>query len=146
MAVCPKCNANVPDNAAACPQCGAAMPAVPGQPAAPVYQQPGYQQPGYQPPMPGYQQPYAPTLKRQLNTGMLVWSIINLFLCTIMGIIGLVYTVTAQDAVSDEEEQQKLKTAKTLNLIGSIVAAVSIVISIVVAVVLPALMIGGIML
>ncbi len=132
MATCPNCHANIPDGVAACPQCGAAMPAVPGQPAAPVYQQPGYQQ------------PYAPTLKRQLNTGMLVWSIINLFLCTIMGIIGLVYTVTAQDAVSDEEEQQKLKTAKTLNLIGSIVAAVSIVISIVVAVVLPALMFGGI--
>lgn len=150
MATCPQCHANIPDGSANCPQCGAVIgalqaPAAPQPPVnnqvpggyqqPPMYQQPPVNQP-YQQPM--YQQPpmYAPYgpggASGQTNTGLLVWSIINLVLCCMpLGIAGLVMTLNAKNCMSMEEEQQKLKTAKTLNLIGTIGGAVVVVLYIV---------------
>ena len=77
--------------------------------------------------------PYGPGgASGQTNTGLLVWSIINLVLCCMpLGIAGLVMTLNAKNCMSMEEEQQKLKTAKTLNLIGTIGGAVVVVLYIV---------------
>ena len=71
-------------------------------------------------------------IRDRTNTGLLVWSIINLVLCCMpLGIAGLVMTLNAKNCMSMEEEQQKLKTAKTLNLIGTIGGAVVVVLYIV---------------
>ena len=61
----------------------------------------------------------------KLDTPSLVWSIINLLVCCQpLGIASLILTILAKDAPSAAEEEKKLKTAKTCNLIGTIGAAV----------------------
>ena len=130
MATCPNCNTNIPDNATHCPNCGAA------QPVQPPVQPPVYQQPPM-PQMP-YQQPYGTPPSGQLSTGMLVWSIINIFLCTILGVIALVFTFMAKGAPTGEDEQSKLKTAKILNIIATIGGVLSIIIAIIYVVVVMA--------
>lgn len=146
MANCPNCNANLPEGAANCPNCGAVLQAQqPPVQQPPVQQAPAQQPPVYQqPPMPqmAYQQPFGNPPSGQTNTGMLVWSIINIFLCTILGIIGLVFTLNAKSAVTAEDEQSKLKTAKILNIIATIGGALSIIISIIWVVVVAAA-VGG---
>lgn len=59
---------------------------------------------------------------------MLVWSIITIFFCTILGVIALIMTVTAKNELTGEGEQKKLKTAKTLNLIGTIGGGLCVII------------------
>ena len=75
----------------------------------------------------------APTEKagsRQLNVGQLIWSIINvLACCTPLGIASLILTILAQSAATAADEESKLKTAKTLNLIGTIVGAIGVIVS-----------------
>ena len=125
MAFCPQCGATVPDGTPVCPQCGISLTAQqpqyqqPQQPVPPVQQIPQgtpYQQP-YQVP---YGAPMGTPPSGQTNTGMLVWSIITIFFCTILGVIALVMTITAKNEMTGEGEQKKLKTAKILNLIGTI--------------------------
>ena len=150
MAVCPNCQSSVPDHATNCPQCGAVMavqpqnpvpPQNPVQPPVPGQVPPTGQVPpaGQMPPMPGqvppaytpYQQPaypYGQAPSGQTNTGLLVWSIINLVICCLpLGIAGLIFTLNAKNALNAEEEAQKLKTAKTCNLIGTIGGAVVVI-------------------
>ena len=69
---------------------------------------------------------------------MLVWSIITIFLCTILGIIALIMTITAKSELTGEGEQKKLKTAKILNLIGTIVGGLGIVIYVIAMIVIMA--------
>ena len=132
MATCPQCHANIPDGSANCPQCGAVIGApqapvnnqVPGgyqQP--PMYQQPPVNQP-YQQPM--YQQPpmYAPYgpggASGQTNTGLLVWSIINIVMGFMpLGIAALVMTILAQSADWASQEKRRLRAAMVLNIISS---------------------------
>ena len=60
-----------------------------------------------------------------LNTGYLIWSILNLlFCCMPLAIVSLIMTVLAKDAPSAAEEEKKLKTAKVCNLIATIGGAV----------------------
>ena len=68
------------------------------------------------PPQAPYGAPMGTPPSGQTNTGMLVWSIITIFFCTILGVIALIMTVTAKNELTGEGEQKKLKTAKTLNL------------------------------
>lgn len=105
---CPNCGAQNPDNAVQCTNCG--------QPIAQAQQPPVYQQP--------FAQPYGQTAN---TTGMLVWSIINIFLCTILGIIATVMTVGAKSAATQPEFESKMKTARILNIIGTIVGALTII-------------------
>ena len=144
MAFCPNCGAEVKEGAAFCPSCGAPVnkaaeptPAPQPQPqAAPAYTAP---QPQYQAP---YQAPVQQKASGQLNTGMLVFSIINIFFCTIFGIIALIMTITAKDKPTAEEEQKALKTAKTLNIIGIIFGILSIVLYVIIGIIVPIAM-GG---
>jgi hypothetical protein len=44
-----------------------------------------------------------------------------------LGVASLILTILAKDAPTVEEEAKKLKTAKTLNLVGTIVGVVYII-------------------
>lgn len=89
MKFCEKCGTQLQDSDAVCSNCGA-------QCSAPA------------------------TKVRATNTTMLVWAIINIALCSkICGIVALVYTLSAQNAETDEEENRKLKNAKTWNIVGT---------------------------
>lgn len=66
-----------------------------------------------------YSTPDAPS--GRINTGLFVWSIINiLFCCMPLGIWALVMTVIARDANSAEEERKKLRTARIVNIVSAI--------------------------
>ena len=52
--------------------------------------------------------------------GLLAWSIITLLLCTIPGIVALVKTTGINSCATVEEQQKKIKSAKTWCIIGTI--------------------------
>jgi len=126
---CANCGAENAQNSQFCERCGA--PLLQTQP--PPYQQ----APGAVPP---YQIPYGQT--RDTN-GMLIWSIVNIFFFPyILGIIALVFTLEAKSTHTPQEFEQKMKTAKTLNLVASIIAGAAIILC-VFAVLFFLFMIGG---
>ncbi len=103
-----------------------------GQPYAPPPYNPYGQPSPY-----GYPyQPNMPASSGQLNTGLLIWSILNIILCcTPLGIAGLVYTIMAHNATSAEEEAKRLDTTKTLNLIGTIGGFIAILLFVIIGIV-----------
>lgn len=116
MAFCKNCGANMDDSANVCSTCG-----------TPVTNQ------NFQ----NFQADAAPR-KGTLNTGFLIWSIVNIVLCCMpLGIAGLVFTITAQNKPTIEEEQKALKSAKIFNLIGTIVGAVLFIGGILAAILVP---------
>ena len=75
------------------------------------------------------------TSPRQIATGQLVFSIINIVLgCCglggILGIIALIMTIVAKNAPTDAEADKKVHTAKILNIIAIIGIAISTIISV----------------
>ncbi|MBE6885750.1 MAG: zinc-ribbon domain-containing protein [Ruminococcaceae bacterium] len=95
MALCSSCGAQNADNTLFCTQCGASLQAPPVVAETP----------------------------RQLATGQLVFSIINIVLgcCSlngIMGIIALIMTIVAKNAATDEDAEKKLRVAKILNIVA----------------------------
>lgn len=129
MPNCPKCNGDYDEGAKFCPHCGATLNADTQSAQPNSYQQPNYQQPPQY--NAGYQPPYGNSYPASgiLSTGQLVWSILNIvFCCRILGIVALVMTILAKGAPSAPEEQSKLKTAKTLNLIGTIAGGIFVII------------------
>jgi hypothetical protein len=129
---CTNCGTSNADEAQVCTNCGAPLPAA-AQPAPPPQAAmppppPGYAQPGMPPPPPGYaQQGYAAGPKPNIQN-YLVWSIITTLCCCLpLGIFGIIKSaevntkIAAGDYVGAEESA---KTAKTVNLIGTIVGAV----------------------
>lgn len=85
--------------------------------------------------------------ERPNTTGSMVFSIVNialgLILCCcygvsivslVLGIIAAVFTSQANKAATAEEAQQKLKTAKIMNIIGVVFLALAIIIAILVTV------------
>lgn len=146
MSTCPKCGGNVPDGAKFCPECSynlteqndvpnSAAPEEfnaqsaynPQQSNNPVPPQ-GYsnyqatpQQPGYAP----YQASPSGGGIQTNPTVLLVWSIINLICCCLpLGIVGLVFTLTAKNEFTPEGQEKKLKYAFICNLIGTIVGLI----------------------
>lgn len=89
-------------------------------------QQPGG---GYAP----YQQQPSPAPSGSFQTNptvLMVWSIINLICCCLpLGIVGLVFTLTAKNEPTPEAQQNKLKNAFICNIIATIVGIVVGIIS-----------------
>ncbi len=117
MKKCKFCGADVEENKAFCSTCGAKTDETPTYEAEVRNDAASAQTPS-----------------RSLKTGMLVWSITNAILgfCScapfILGVISVILTLIAKDATSDEKERQYIKSAKIINIITSILIALSIVI------------------
>ena len=119
---CNKCYGEYEEGAKFCPHCGQRLIDPDFTPPTTPEPEIHYESPKYDAP-PGYRNPHpafnAPS--GEMNTGLLVWSIINTAACCqLLGIIALVLTVLAKGSSTAEDEQKKLKTARTLNLIGTI--------------------------
>ena len=154
MAFCPNCGSALPENSNHCPNCGAPVNnssyAAPdaAQPAGgqqstydqqPYGQQNTYDQQSYGQQSYG-QQPYGQQGMGYGNAyggfqpvspipvgGMIAWSIITIFLCTIPGIVGLVYTLKINKCTTVEEQQKALKTAKTWCIVGTVLGILSVI-------------------
>ena len=131
MAFCPNCGSALPENSNNCPNCGAPVNnssfSQPGA-AQPAYDQQQPQQPqqpaGYGNSYGNYQlQPVAPVPVG----GMIAWSIITIFLCTIPGVVGLVYTLKINKSTSVDDQQKALKTAKIWCTVGTVLGILSII-------------------
>ncbi len=116
---CSNCGAAIDDNAYVCVNCGVA---VNRGGVAPTYQQ-GYVGPQGQPALePG---------SRKLNVGMLVWSIINTLLFGgILGIIGIILTAVASGEVFRQDELKRLKAAKIVNIVSTVLGVLIIALAI----------------
>ena len=114
MAFCKNCGAELDEGAKFCASCGTAQAeeekATTENAAEEKVEIPEYVAPDMPPKASGV-----------LNVAQLVWSIINIIMCCMpLGVVALIFTITAKDAPSTEEEAKKLKTAKTCNLIATI--------------------------
>ena len=112
---CKNCGHQLKDGQKFCPSCGTAVAGEPRQEtvcAEPINTEKLYTEP-------------TPEVKQtKLNVGMLVWSILNTVFGSwlpVFGIIGLVMTVTAVNT-TPESAEKKLKTAKIMNILGTILA------------------------
>lgn len=132
---CSNCGTNCPDNVNNCPNCGAPV----GQPKQP-YGQP--QQPYGQPQQPYGQQPYGQQPYGQQpfgydppitysTGGMIAWSIVTLLLCTIPGIVALVQTSGINNCATRAEQEKKLSSAKTWNIVGTCLGGLYLLITII---------------
>ena len=111
MAFCTYCGANNPDGAMYCVNCGAP-------------QQTPIQQTGlYNGVNPVYRQPVQPIP----TGGIIAWAIITLLLCMIPGIVALVKAIGINNSFSVEEQQQKLSSAKTWCLVGTILGGLAFI-------------------
>ncbi len=121
---CASCGAEIPNGVKFCPACGATQPEAPIAPPPPPPPQYSYQAAPAQPPV---------VQPKPKTTGQIVFAIINILCCygSLFGIIALVFAIMAGSAATYEEGAKKLKTAKTLNIIGIIIAVVGIVVSLV---------------
>lgn len=122
MAFCTHCGTQVGDNDKFCPKCGASL----GNAGGTQGTYDNRDNPG--------NKPFDPPSGR-INVGMLVWSIICIFLCTPFGVWALVMTITAKNAPTAEEEQKKLETAKTVNIVATVIGAVLVVIELIITVI-----------
>ena len=128
MAFCTKCGAQIKEGANVCEFCN--TPVEGQQNNQQNTQQQEYQQ------QQGYQQAPFNSPAQVNNTGMIVWSIINLILCCLpLGIVGLIFSINAKNQPTYEQAQEHLKKAKTWNLVGTIVGAVVEIIAVIIYVV-----------
>jgi hypothetical protein len=93
------------------------------------YNNGGYNNGGY---APGYYVPPQTPVKRPLNVGLLIFSIINIIigccgLGTILGIVALVVTINATNSQTDADEKSKLNTALILNVVSIVLLALAVV-------------------
>lgn len=138
MKYCSHCGIQLADNDAFCSRCGKPVynPAS-AQQTPPFSDQQGSTKgyantnPTYNQPNQAYSQPVQ-KVKRPLNILNLIWGIVNsvlgtaTFLPLILGIVAIVFTVTAQDAVSDYDYQDKLKIAKILNIVATVLCVLGL--------------------
>lgn len=62
------------------------------------------------------------------STPLLIWAIVNtVCCCTPLGIAGIVFAAKAGNAATQDLADQSLKTAKTLNIVGTSVGAVGVI-------------------
>lgn len=139
MAFCKYCGNEIPDEAKFCPSCGASQAEAEEQKT----EQQNSEFVGYEPLF------YPPSGK--LKIGYLVWSILNMFLSVFccfpfvlpLAIVGLVMTVTAQDARTAQEEERKLGAARGWNLAATITSVSAYVIAIAYVLIISILSLAG---
>lgn len=133
---CPHCGARVNEDDKVCLSCGGSLSNSENNQengnnntGQQYYNNGQYYDPygNYRPP---YNVPYGngygniPT--REMNIGMLIFSIINIvFGGRIFGLIALVFTISARSKPTAELEANNLKIAKILNIIGVVCAVIS---------------------
>lgn len=117
MAYCSNCGKQLEEIAKFCPACGAKTETSGETAEIPVEQASATETP-------------APAkASGKLDLQMLIYSIINtVMLCLPLGIASLILTILAKDAPTAEEEAKKLKTAKTCNIIGTLIACTIVLI------------------
>ena len=91
----------------------------------PYGQNPNGQNPYGQGPFPPFGRPPFGSMQRQISIGLLIFSIINIvFGCcctgTILGVMGLIFTVKARDAQTDESEKSQKRAALVLNIFAAL--------------------------
>ena len=117
MNTCPKCGSVLPNGAQFCPECSCDLSKYPSDPLTQSSYTPTYQSPA--------NTTYSANGTQKNSTGLMVWSIINLVCCCLpLGIVGLVFTLTAKNEPTPEAQEKKLKNAMTCNIIGTIVGIV----------------------
>lgn len=122
MPFCPNCGTPVENLNDTCPSCGMSPNGVPKD-TAPETEAP--ETPVVEPEIitNNADQNSTPA-PRQLNIAQLIWGIVNAACCCPpLGIAGIILTVMAKDALTDEEEKKKLKIAMILNAVGTALVA-----------------------
>ncbi len=141
MAFCPNCGSSLPEGSNHCPNCGAPVtPAPTDQAGGTSYQQQNPFDPAYnqqqnsfdsaynQQPYGQLNQPYARETVPMVPTGgLMAWAIITLLLCTIPGIVALVKVNGINKCMTVEEQQQKIKSAKTWCTVGTILGVLAVI-------------------
>ena len=132
MANCPYCGSAAPFGAKFCQNCGATLPEVPVEQTNPAPYTPvsyprdeGYQPQQYQP---NYQRYYNQPVPPVSTGGLLAWAIITLFLCTIPGIVAIVKTTEINKAMTVEEQQSRISSAKTWCIVGTVLGVILLII------------------
>lgn len=133
MATCPYCGSTVSFNAKFCQECGAPLPEVPVEQTEPApYKPVSFPEEDAAPipqpqPTPPPQQYNVPQRVPPISTGgLLAWSIITLFLCTIPGIVAIVKTVGINKATTVVEQQDRMSSARTWCIIGTVLGVLSL--------------------
>lgn len=144
---CSVCSQEYDQQVKFCPNCGAPQPEAASQGYSDYDQtsQSAYVRPDYDPSRDGqYKAPVtAVPLQGQYvqampsSTGQIVFSIINIVCCggfigTILGVIALIFAITASSETNYDEAVRKLKTAKTLNIIGICLVILTAIVGIIV--------------
>ena len=124
MSTCPYCGSELAPGSRFCGSCGAAVSDAPAQqpqqPQQQYYQEPQQQQ-YYQ--QQYYQQPVTPVA----TGGLLAWSIITLLLCTIPGIVAIVKTSGINKAVTVEDQEARMKSARTWCIVGTVLGVLGLI-------------------
>ena len=121
---CPYCGTQNEPGFQFCKTCGAKLPASAPQPQYQAPQQPYGQAPYGQAP---YGQPsYDPPVQESTG-GLIAWAVITLLLCTIPGIVALVQTTGINKCATRTEQEKKLSSARTWNIVGTILGALSLI-------------------
>lgn len=101
MAFCTHCGASLPTGAAHCPNCGRAL----------------YNT---------YNVNNDAPVQRSIG-GMVAWSVVTLLLCTIPGIISLVQVCGVNSCATKTEQEKKLSSAKTWNIVGTVLGILALI-------------------
>lgn len=141
---CENCGEKIDVSVSKCPHCGFARggnyepPHSNSQNEPPLWKEPdnaaerGQYIPPYGSPYGNPFGRYRPRIKRPASKGLIVFSVINIFLglfCLvgmIFGSLALAQVIGAQNAPTEMEETNKKKTALVLNIIGSVLTVVNI--------------------
>ena len=118
MANCEYCGCGVSPGAKYCEYCGAPVPHVPAEQTAPVNNPDRARQYSSARPVPPVS-----------TGGLLAWSILTLLLCLIPGIVALVKTISINKAVTVEEQQARMSSARTWCIIGTVLGVLSFVLA-----------------
>lgn len=59
--------------------------------------------------------------------GMIAWSVVTLLLCTIPGVVALVQTCGVNKCATRAEQEKKMSSAKTWNIVGTVLGVLSVI-------------------